>query len=85
MDSISLMNSFDDQGIHELIAQISADQETLIGDRQKIHRDCLNKLQKSRLKDYRQQLIAEMETAKAAGDQERLDQLTREFNQTIKK
>ena len=85
VDSIQLMNAFEDEAIHELIAQISADQESLLGDRTKIHRDCLNRLQQYRLKDYRKRLLEEMKAAEAAGDQDKLEALKEEFNLTIKK
>ena len=55
-----------------------------IRDPQKIHKDCLSRLQTTRLKDNRKRIMEEMIAAEAAGDQEKLDLLREEFNQTIK-
>jgi len=81
----NLMNCFDDQKIQQLISSLLASEEGSLGDKKKIHRDCLNRLRQDKLKLLRQDIRQQMETARRAGDHEKLQQLAHEFNQSIKR
>ncbi len=80
----NIMNGINDQQVLQKISGIMAAEDILVGDRKKIHRDCLERLKKDRLKSIRQDLHQQIRQAEAAGDQSRLNELKEKFNQLIK-
>ncbi len=79
-----VMSGFDDEKMLQTISHLMASEDLVSGDKQKIHRDCLHRLKKNRLKSQRQDILHQMETARSSGDEYKLDELKQEFNQLIK-
>ncbi len=80
----SLVNCFDDEKVSRLISAIVSSSESVLGNKHKVHEDCIKRLRQERVRSQRQKLQQEMQDAKNIGDQEKLDHLVREFNQLIK-
>jgi len=80
-----LTSCFDDQRIVGIISSLLAAEDILIGDKQKIHADCVNRLRQDRLKAQRKHLLKQIEIAQTAGDHQTITRLTEQFNQLIKR
>jgi len=80
-----LTGSFDDQRIIGIISALMAAEDILIGDKQKIHADCIQRLKQDRCRAKRKKLLNQIETAQAAGDQQKITRLLEQFNQLIKR
>ncbi|HBR14757.1 MAG TPA: DNA primase [Candidatus Omnitrophica bacterium] len=85
IDSAHLINCFHDQGMQQMISALVAEEEPLIGDKIKIHRDYLNRIKNDRLKLLRQDLMRQMREAEISGDHPRLEKLKNEFHQSVNK
>ncbi|MCK5581933.1 MAG: DNA primase [Candidatus Omnitrophica bacterium] len=81
----ALMSCFDDQKISQVISSLMTSENALVGDKKKIHQDCVNRLLQERMKSKRQEILHQMEAAKSSGDQKRLEELALEFNQLLKR
>lgn len=79
-----LINSFEDVGIQQMLTGIVAEDE-ILGDREKVYSDCINRIKHDKLKSERQRLLQEIQQAESSGDVQRVGELTRQFNQVIKK
>jgi DNA primase len=79
-----LMQSLRDQALQQIVSELVAEDEGIPGDKDKMHRDYLNRLRTDRLKTTRKQLLDQIRDAELAGDQERLEQLKELFNQVLK-
>ena len=66
-----LLNSFDDPKIRQLISSMLTAGEDFLGDKKKIHQDCLNRLRQERQRLRRQDIRRQMEAARQVGDHER--------------
>jgi DNA primase len=80
----SVMGCFEDPKILRVISQLMASMEHLVGDKKKMHGDCVRRLKKERYRLQRQSLLQEMGAAERLGDQQRLDELRHQFNQLVK-
>jgi DNA primase len=80
----SLINSFEDVGIQQMLTGIVAEEE-ILGDREKVYSDCINRIKHDKLKLQRQRLLREIQEAESSGDGKRVGELTKQFNQSIKK
>ena len=81
----SLISCFDDQDIICVISNLMASEDLLLGNKKKIFGDCVHRLEQERLKSQRREILNQMDTAKQAGNQQKLDELTQQFNQLIKR
>ncbi|MDP8212518.1 MAG: DNA primase [Candidatus Zapsychrus exili] len=81
----SLINKYDDQNTQEMISALMNQDEMMIGDKEKMYRDCVNRIKSDKVKLKRQDLLEKIREAESAGNTSRLDELTREFNTLIKK
>lgn len=81
----ALMSSFEDQTVLQTISALMMSGDTLMGDKKRIYGDCIQRLKQERLRSQRKHLLEQMHLAKNTGDSEKLDQLTQEFNQLIKR
>lgn len=79
-----VMSGFPDQKIVQFLSNLLASEDGLIGDKKRIHRDCVQRLKQDRLKFQRRNIVHKMEQAREQGDHFELDKLTREFNLLIK-
>lgn len=79
-----LIDCFDDQKIRQLISGLLASGDDFLGDKKKIHHDCINRLRQERQKFLRQDLRRRMEAARHQGDHDKVQELAYEFNQLIK-
>ena len=79
-----LMSCFDDQGVLGLISELMAKEDVLIGDKKRIHKDCVRRLKEDKVRSQRREILRQMEDARDTGNQKKMDDLTLEFNQLIK-
>ncbi len=79
-----LMCCFEDQKILQMISHLVADEEFVVGDKQRFHKDCLHRLRQDRLKMIRQDILRQMRQADQQGDAEKLEELMLEFNRIVK-
>lgn len=79
-----LMNCFTEPQVLNTISALVAAEEVLIGDKKKMHEECLQRLRQERLRSRRFIIRQAMEAARIQGDHLRLNELMHEFNQTIK-
>ncbi len=82
--SPAMVMSDSDEHIGNFLSGLMAKEESIVGDKMQICRDCIARLQERRSRDHRRMILTEMEHATAAGDQHRLIELTEEFNRLIK-
>jgi DNA primase len=80
----ALMSSFEDQKVLQTISALMLSGETRLGDKKRIFGDCIQRLKEERLRSRRRDILEQMHLAKNAGDSQKLDELTHEFNQLIK-
>ncbi|MCK5347348.1 MAG: toprim domain-containing protein, partial [Candidatus Heimdallarchaeota archaeon] len=80
----ALISSFDDQRFIKLISGLMASENSLIGDKRRIHQDCIKRLKKDSVKNKKKKIRGQMEIANREGNQLRLEELAKEFNQLIK-
>lgn len=82
IETSSLINSFEDASVQQIIAGVMAE-EDILGDRQKIYRDCIGRMKHDKLRIQRRRLMQQIQEAEAAGDAARVGELMRQFNQHI--
>jgi len=82
--SLPVLISECDEKTGDLLSGLMAKEESIIGNRIKICRDCIQRLRERQLRDQRRMILSEMEHAKKSGDQHRLGELTGELNRLIK-
>ena len=80
-----LMSSCHDPQALRIISGLTADEHALPGDKKRMLRDCLARLEQERLKKTRQDLRRQMAEAQRMGDAQRMAELTRQFNHSIKR
>ncbi len=80
----SLIQHFDDAGIQQMISALIADETIVLGDQKKMYQDCINRIKQDRQKKQRQDLLEKIREAERASDLQRLDELMKIFNQSIK-
>ncbi|HLF18569.1 MAG TPA: DNA primase [Candidatus Omnitrophota bacterium] len=85
ISSVRLMNSFEDESIVRLISRLLAEEEKVLGDLDRMHRDIIVRIKEDRRKRFRQELLQQIREAEQNGDQKRLEELKTEFNQFTKK
>jgi uncharacterized protein YpiB (UPF0302 family) len=79
------MNSFQDEAILQLITRLLSEEEKVLGDKEKMHRDVINRIKDDRHKRMRQELLQQIQEAEQNGDEGRLEDLKARFNQLIKR
>lgn len=83
-NSSDLINSFDDQETIQLISSLVTEDQVIVGDKEKIYRDCVIRIKKDRGKSQRKELLEKIKAAEDAGDHNKLEILRQQFNQSIK-
>jgi DNA primase len=84
VNAANLINSFEDQDMQHLIAQIIAKESIFSGDKKKIHSDYINRMKKDRLKMQMKELRTQIGEAERQGRQSDLDALLRKYSQLTK-
>ncbi len=79
----SLLNSFEDAGIQQMLSGIVTEEE-IVGDREKLYQDCVSRIKHDQLKMRRQLLIQQIREAESGGDFTRVNELTQQFNHFVK-
>lgn len=79
-----VMSSLPDQKILQFLSSLLAHEDFLVGDKKRIHRDCIERLKQDRLRLQRRDILRQMEHARDEGNHRELDKLTKEFNLLIK-
>ena len=67
-----------------MISSLAADDEAIVGDKTRMHKDCIQRIKKDRLKMNRQDLLKKIKQAEAMGEHEKLNELKQEFIKLIK-
>lgn len=80
----NLIQYFENSDIKQMISSLIADESIVLGDQKKMYQDCVSRIKQDRQKKQRQDLLEKIREAEKASDQERLDELLKIFNQTIK-
>ncbi len=83
IDTVSLISSFKDAAIQEMLSGIVAEAE-VVGDREKMYQDCINRIKHNQLKIRRQGFVQQIREAEAAGNSSRVSELTQQFNRFVK-
>ncbi len=78
-----LMNHFESEAVHQLISTL-ATEEDVPSDKEKIYRDCVNRIKSNRMKQMRQGLLVSIKEAETSGNENQLEELKQQFNQLIK-
>lgn len=84
INPLNLMNCFDDHAIRSMIASLTVEEETMVVNKSKMHRDCIDRIIQERLKSQRQELLTKIRFAEVAGDHDGLEQLKEQYNHLIK-
>jgi hypothetical protein len=84
INSVNLINSFEDQEMQHMIARVMAKESVIIGDKKKIHSDYINRMKKDRLKGQMNILQKKISEVEQEGDFSQLETLLKEFNQLAK-
>ncbi|MBN1869473.1 MAG: DNA primase [Candidatus Omnitrophica bacterium] len=80
----NLINSFEDQEMQHLIAQVMAKESIFSGDIKKIHSDYINRMKKDRVKMQMKELQSQISEAEQQGRQSEVDALLKKYNQLTK-
>ncbi len=80
----ALMHSFADEHMSRLVSEILAVEIPESVDRQKMYRDCVNRIKTDRVKLMRQNLSRQIQEAESSGDNNRLEELKHKFNLLLK-
>ncbi|MCK9571673.1 MAG: DNA primase [Candidatus Omnitrophica bacterium] len=80
-----LMNYFDEDAAAELLCESAFMPDLNLQERDKAVSDCIQRLKRDRLKSKRQNLHTQIKNAQAAGDQQALDNLVKQFQDSIEK
>lgn len=80
-----LMSCLEDQSVIQVLTSLTTEDYIFVGDKNRIHRDCLKRIQEDRLKRNRQDILKRMEEAQLSGDELQMENLTHQFNQLINK
>lgn len=82
----SLINYFDDDdSIGQLVCEAALPQETSEENRQKVVDDCIQRIKSKRIKIQRDYLQEEIRLAQHAGDEDKINNLMRQFHDLLKK
>ena len=84
INSVNLINSFEDQDMQHLIARIMAQESVLVGDKKKIHSDYISRMKKDRIKLQMKDLQKKICEVERQGDHKQLESLLKEYNQLTK-
>lgn len=80
-----LINYFGEEDISQIICESTLLPQVPSQNKEKIIKDCVQRLKNARLRFERRRLQEEIKIAENLGDEERLDKLKQEFNHLIKK
>jgi DNA primase len=80
-----LMSCLEDQSVIQVLTALTTEDYIIVGDKNRILRDCIRRIQEDRLKRNRQDLLKQMEEAQLSGDGFKMENLTQQFNQLINK
>ncbi|MFP4473374.1 MAG: DNA primase [Candidatus Omnitrophota bacterium] len=84
-DAAELLTEIQDGNIANFLTALMTEENDISGDRQKLCRDCIGRIKKEAARKERRKIMSAMEQAREAGDLERLNELTQQFNQLIKR
>ena len=85
IDAGSLISSFEDQTMQQMISSLVVEEEAIAGDKKKMHSDYMSMIRKRRNKSRREDLIRKITEAEKSGDNVQLESLVKEFNQLMRK
>ncbi|MBF0522400.1 MAG: DNA primase [Candidatus Omnitrophica bacterium] len=80
----SLLSSFDDEKMQQMISSLMQEEQVTTGDKEKIYQDCVNRIKKDKKMVLRKEMLEKIREAELAGNHNELDKLKEEFNQLIK-
>ncbi len=80
-----LIARLEKQDMINFVSGLVSSEAAVVGNKKKVYRDCVEKLKSDSMRLQRKNILAEMEEAKAQGDEQRLNQLAQEFNRLLKR
>jgi DNA primase len=80
-----LVSHIEDQSMRHLITSAIADESFVMNDKQKMYQDCVLRIKQERTRNERQNILHEMRQAEMSGDQIKLEELTKKFNQSVRR
>jgi len=81
---MNLINSLTERRAREIISALTVEGEMVVTEKEKMYRDCVDRLINERLKSQRQELLEKIRLAEMAGDESVLHQLKQRFNDLVK-
>lgn len=84
VNSASLINSFEDEAIRHMIARLTANEGMAAGDKEKMHRDYINRMKKDRVKRQMKELQGQIRDAEREADQSRIKMLLEQYSRLMK-
>ncbi|OGX24887.1 MAG: DNA primase [Omnitrophica WOR_2 bacterium RIFCSPHIGHO2_02_FULL_48_11] len=84
INPLNLMNCFDDQHVRSIIAGLTVHEEVGVVDKNKVYRDCVDRMIQDRRKSQRQELLIKIRSAEVTGNHAVLEQLKEQYNQLVK-
>ena len=80
----AVMSFYEDEKVLQLLSSFMTQENVEGEDKQKVYYDCLNRMNQDSLKNRKKEIRRQMEVAINLKDQQKLERLTREFNQLVK-
>ena len=84
VNSLHLINSFEDESMQHMITELMTEDEGIESDKKKMHRDYIGRIKNDRLKLRSQAIRQEICEAEGSGDQSKLNDLMIELHQLVK-
>ena len=78
--SLSSLLGVDDQNLQNLISELILEAEEMVGDKQRMHQDCIKRIQDRHYKLLVDQLSSELREAEANNDTARVQELLMQKN-----
>ncbi len=85
LDLTRLIARLQKQEMINFVSGLVSSDISVVGNKKKMYRDCVEKLKTDSVRMKRKNILAEMEQAKSQGDEQRLAQLAEEFNRLLKR
>ena len=83
VDAMAVISMIEDQKIHEIVSILMFEEDWLNSDKDKIFSDLVQRFRMNHAKHSRQELIHAMREAEQEGDNEKLENLKHQFNQSL--
>lgn len=80
----NLLEVLPEEATRNFVTRLVTEESIIIENKEKMHRDCIQRIRQDRLRSQRQKLLQEIREAEGQKDEPRLDLLKAKFNELIK-